>query len=62
MSLFKNELLTSLKRNTTSHAHKPCKNTERIISLPQDRVEFLQKQLKSKDKIINSLIENPSQK
>ena len=62
MSLFKNELLTSLKRNTTSHAHKLCKNTERIISLPQDRVEFLQKQLKSKDKIINSLIENPSQK
>ena len=31
-----------------------------IISLLQNQIEFLQEQLKSKDKIINSLIENLS--
>ena len=31
-----------------------------MISLLQDQIEFLQEQLKSKDKIINSLIENIS--
>ena len=56
LSLFKNELLTSLKHNTKSHSHEPSNNTGRIISLPQDQIEFLQEQLKSKDKIINSLI------
>ena len=60
MNSFKNELLTSLKHNTKSHSHKPSNNTNRIISLLQDQIEFLQKQLKSKDKIINSLIENLS--
>ena len=56
LSLFKNELQTSLKHNTKSHSHEPSNNTDRIISLPQDQIEFLQEQLKSKDKIINSLI------
>ena len=60
MSSFKNELLTLLKPNTKSHSHEPSNNTERIISLLQDQIEFLQEQLKSKDKIINSLIENLS--
>ena len=60
MNLFKNENLTSLKRNTKSHSHEPSNNTDRIISLLQDQIEFLQEQLKSKDKIINSLIENLS--
>ena len=58
MNLFKNELLTSLKYNTKSHSHKSSNNTDRIIFLLQDQIEFLQEQLKSKDKIINSLIEN----
>ena len=60
MNSFKNKLLTSLKHNTKSHSHEPSNNTDRIISLLQDQIEFLQKQLKSKDKIINSLIENLS--
>ena len=60
MNLFKNELLTSLKHNTKSHSQEPSNNTDRIISLLQDQIEFLQEQLKSKDKIINSLIENLS--
>ena len=59
MNSFKNELLTSLKHNTKSHSHEPSNNTDRIISLLQDQIEFLQ-ELKSKDKIINSLIENLS--
>ena len=60
MNLFKNELLTSLKHNSKSHSHETSNNTDKIISLLQDQIEFLQKQLKSKDKIINSLIENLS--
>ena len=60
MNLFKTELLTSLKHNTKSHLHKTSYNTDRIISLLQDQIEFLQEQLKSKDNIINSLIENLS--
>ena len=60
MNLFKNELLTSFKHYTKSHSHEPSNNTDRIISLLQDQIEFLQEQLKSKDKIINSLIENLS--
>ena len=60
MNLSKNELLTSLKHSTTSPSHEPSNNTGRIISLLQDRIEFLQVQLKSKDKIINSLTENLS--
>ena len=35
-------------------------NTNRTICLLQDQIEFLQEQLKSKDKIINSLIESLS--
>ena len=50
-----NSLLDS---STTSHSNEP--NTDRIISLLQDQIEFLQEQLKSKDKIINSLKENIS--
>ena len=60
MNLFKNELLTSLKHNTKSHSHEPSNYTDRIISLLQDQIEFLQEQLKSKNKIINSLTENLS--
>ena len=60
MNLFKNELLTSLKPNNKSHSQETSNNTDRIISLLQDQIEFLQEQLKSKDKIINSLIENLS--
>ena len=60
MNSFKNELLTSLNHNTKSHSHEPNNNTDRIISLLQGQIEFLQEQLKSKDKIINSLIENLS--
>ena len=60
MNSFKNELLTSHKHNTKSHSHGPSNNTDRIISLLQNQIEFLQEQLKSKDKIINSLIENLS--
>ena len=33
MNLFKNELLTLLKRNTKSHSHEPSNNTDRKISL-----------------------------
>ena len=58
MNLFKNKLLTSLRYNTKSHSHEPSNNTNRIISLLQDQIGFLQEQLKSKGKIINSLIEN----
>ena len=54
------ELLTSLKHNSKSHSHEPSNNTDRIISLLQDHKKFLQEQLKSKDKIINSLIQNLS--
>ena len=60
MNLFKNELLTSLKPNNKSHSQETSNDTDRIISLLQDQIEFLQEQLKSKDKIINSLIENLS--
>ena len=60
MNLFKNELLTSFKHYTKSHSHEPSNNTDRIISLLQDQIEFLQEQLKSKDKIINSVIGNLS--
>ena len=60
MNLFKNEILTSLKRNTKSDSHEPSNNTNRIISLLQDQIEFLQEQLKSKNKITNSLVENLS--
>ena len=60
LNLFKNELLTSLKSNSKSHSQETSNNTDRIISLLQDQIEFLQKQLKFKDKIINSLIENLS--
>ena len=52
--------MSILKHNTKSHSHEPSNNTNRIISLLQDQIEFLQEQLKSKDKIINSLIENLS--
>ena len=60
MNLLKNEILTSLKHNNKSHSHETSNNTDRIISLLQDQIEFLQEQLKSKDKIINSLTENLS--
>ena len=60
INLFKNELLTSLRHNTKSHSQEPSNNTDRIISMLQDQIEFLQEQLKSKDKIITSLIENLS--
>ena len=60
MNLFKNELLTSLKHNNKSHSHETSNNTDTIISLLQDQIDFLQEQLKSKDKIINSHIENLS--
>ena len=53
MNLFKNELLTSLKHNTKSHPHETSNNTDRIISLLEDQIEFLQEQLESKDKIIS---------
>ena len=46
MNLFKNELLTSLKHNTKSHSHEPSSNIDRIISLLQDQMGFLQEQLK----------------
>ena len=59
MNLFKNKLLTSLKHNNKSQSQETSNNTDRI-SLLQDQIEFLQEQLKSKDKIINSLIENLS--
>ena len=58
MNLFKNELLTSLKPNNKSHSQETSNNTDRIISLLQDQIEFLQEQLKFKDKIINSLKQN----
>ena len=51
---------SSLKHNTKSHSHEPSNNTNRIISLLQDQIVFLQEQLKSKDKFINSLTENLS--
>ena len=60
MNSFKNEPLTSLKHNNKSHSHEPSNNTDRITSLLQDQIEFRQEQLKSKDKIINSFIENLS--
>ena len=64
MDLFKTELLTLLKHTTKSHSHKPhtvllLTPTEKI-SLLQDQIRFLLEQLKSKDKIINSLTENLS--
>ena len=40
MNLLKNELLTSLKFNTSSHSHELTNNTDRIISLLQDQMEF----------------------
>ena len=48
MNSFKNELLTSLKQNTTPHSREPSNNSIRIISLLQDQIEFLQEHLKSK--------------
>ena len=60
MNLFKNDLLTSFQHDTRSHSHEPSDNTDRIISLLQDQIEFLQEQLKSKDVIVNSLMENLS--
>ena len=62
MNLIKNELLTSLKHNTTSHSHEPSSKNNRIISLVQAKIEVLQEQLKSEDKIINTLKENLSRK
>ena len=56
MNLFKNELLTSLKPSSKSHSQETSNNTDRIISLLQDQIAFLQEQLKSKDKIITSLM------
>ena len=52
--------MSILKYNTKSHSHEPSNNTNRIISLLQDQIEFLQEHLTLKDKIINSLIKNIS--
>ena len=52
--------MSILKHNTKSHSHEPSNNTNRIISLLQDEIEFLQEHLTLKDKIINSLIKNIS--
>ena len=52
--------MSILKHNTKSHSHEPSNNTNRIISLLQDQIEFLQEHLTLKDKIINSLIKNIS--
>ena len=52
--------MSILKHNTKSHSHEPSNNTNRIISLLQDEIEFLQEHLTLKDKIINSLIKNLS--
>ena len=52
--------MSILKHNTKSHSHEPSNNTNRIISLLQDQIEFLQEHLTLKDKIINSLIKNLS--
>ena len=52
--------MSILKYNTKSHSHEPSNNTNRIISLLQDEIEFLQEHLTLKDKIINSLIKNLS--
>ena len=60
MNLFKNELLTSLKPNNKSNSQGTSNNIGWIISLLQDQIEFPQEQLKSKDKIIKSLIANLS--
>ena len=51
MKLFKSKLLTSIKHNATSCSHQPSNNIERIIFLQQDQTEFLQEELKSKEKI-----------
>ena len=40
MNLLKNELLTSLKFNASCRSHEPRNNTDRIISLLQDQIEF----------------------
>ena len=40
--------------------HNTSNNTDRIISLLQDQIEFLQEELKSENKIVNSLIESLS--
>ena len=40
--------------------HNTSNNTNRIISLLQDQIEFLQEELKSENKIVNSLIESLS--
>ena len=60
MNLFKNELLTSLKPNNKSNSRGTSNNIGWIISLLQDQIESPQEQLKSKDKIIKSLIANLS--
>ena len=52
--------MSILKQNTKSHSHKTSNNTDRIISLFQDQIEFLQEHLQLKDKIINSLMKNLS--
>ena len=52
--------MSILKQNTKSHSHKTSNNTDRIISLFQDQIEFLQEHLKLKDKIINSPMKNLS--
>ena len=57
MNLFKKGFLISLKHKATSHSHRPSTNTKRRISLFQDEIELRQEQLKSKEKIINFLIE-----
>ena len=54
------KFLTLLKHNTTFHSHKSSNSTERITSLLQDQIEFLQEQLKSNDEIINFHTENLS--
>ena len=40
--------------------HNTSNNTDRINSLLQDQIEFLQEELKSENKIVNSLIESLS--
>ena len=55
MNLFKNTLFASLKHNT-SHSHQPSNGTDRIISLLQDQIEFLQEQLRSKHKFSSIIL------
>ena len=55
MNLFKNTLFASLKHNT-SHSHQPSNGIDRIISLLQDQIEFLQEQLRSKHKFSSIIL------